>query len=143
LAELVAEASPRRFAYEQVKRASFALDAIAVLVFVAIGRSVHRHGLDAGGIASTLWPFAVGLGCGWLVVLAARQNPTRLGPGAEIAVLTVALGMVLRVISGQGTALAFILVALGFLGAAMMLWRIVIPSGRRGLARPELPRSAT
>ena len=117
-----------------MKRVGFGLDGIAVLVFVAIGRSAHRHGLGLGGIASTLWPFAVGLGCGWLVVLATRQNPTRLAPGAEIAVLTVALGMMLRVISGQGTALAFILVALGFLGAAMILWRFVIRSGRRGLA---------
>jgi Protein of unknown function (DUF3054) len=124
-----------------VKRVGFGLDGVAVFVFVAIGRSVHRHGLGVGGIASTLWPFAVGLGCGWLVVLASRQNPTRLRPGGEIAVVTVALGMVLRVISGQGTAAAFIFVALGFLGAAMMVWRVVAASARRRSTGRELPRS--
>jgi hypothetical protein len=120
-----------------VKRIGFGLDGVAVFVFVAIGRSVHRHGLDVGGIASTLWPFAVGLGCGWLVVLASRQNPTRPRQGAEIAVVTVAIGMVLRVISSQGTALAFILVALGFLGAAMLLWRVVGVVASRGFADRE------
>jgi hypothetical protein len=120
-----------------VKRIGFGLDGVAVFVFVAIGRSVHRHGLDVGGIASTLWPFAVGLAFGWLVVLASRQNPTRPRQGAEIAAVTVALGMVLRVISSQGTALAFIFVAAGFLGAAMVLWRIIAIVARRGFAARE------
>jgi hypothetical protein len=114
-----------------VKRVGFGLDGIVVLVFVAIGRSVHRHGLDVAGIASTLWPFALGLGCGWLAVLATRQDPTGLREGAEITVVTVALGMVLRVLSGQGTVVAFVLVALGFLGAAMMLWRVVADAAGR------------
>jgi Protein of unknown function (DUF3054) len=114
-----------------VKRIGFGLDGVSVFVFVAIGRSVHRHGLDVGGIASTLWPFALGLGCGWLVVLATRQNPTRPFQGGQIAVVTVTVGMVLRVISSQGTALAFVLVALGFLGAAMVLWRVVAAVARR------------
>ncbi len=114
-----------------MKRVGFGLDGVSVLVFVAIGRSVHRHGLDIGGIASTLWPFAVGLGCGWLVLLAARQNPSHLRQGGAIAVVTVAIGMALRVIAGQGTALAFIFVALGFLGAAMTLWRIAARAARQ------------
>jgi hypothetical protein len=126
-----------------VKRLGFGLDGFAVLVFVAIGRSVHRHGLSVGGIASTLWPFAVGIACGWLVVLATRQHPAGLREGGGIAVVTVALGMVLRVISGQGSALAFVFVALGFLGAAMELWRIVARAVRRGLAGRSLPRSTT
>jgi ABC-type Na+ efflux pump permease subunit len=33
--------------------------------------------------------------------------------------------MTLRVVSGQGTAFAFVLVALGFLGLAMLGWRLV------------------
>ena len=126
-----------------MKRVGFCLDGVVVLVFVAIGRSAHRHGLGVGGIASTLWPFAVGLGCGWLVVLASKQDPTRLRPGAEIAVLTVALGMALRVISGQGTAVAFVFVALGFLGAAMTLWRFVTRAARSSLPGAGKPRSAT
>ena len=37
----------------------------------------------------------------------------------------VAAGMVLRVIAGQGTAIAFIVVALIFLGLFMLGWRLV------------------
>jgi FtsH-binding integral membrane protein len=36
---------------------------------------------------------------------------------------TVALGMVLRVVAGQGTAVAFIVVALVFLGLFLLGWR--------------------
>ena len=36
----------------------------------------------------------------------------------------VAVGMVLRVIAGQGTAIAFIVVALVFLGLFMLGWRL-------------------
>lgn len=39
--------------------------------------------------------------------------------------------MILRVVSGQGTALTFILVALGFLGALMLVWRLVLSKLRR------------
>jgi hypothetical protein len=45
--------------------------------------------------------------------------------------------MVLRVISSQGTALAFIFVALGFLGTAMLLWRVIAVIARRGFAGHE------
>jgi hypothetical protein len=41
-------------------------------------------------------------------------------------IATVGIGMVLRVISGQGTAVAFVFVALGFLGAAMLGWRSLV-----------------
>jgi hypothetical protein len=44
---------------------------------------------------------------------------------------TVALAMALRVISGQGTAVAFVFVALGFLGVAMLGWRLLIAGVRR------------
>jgi hypothetical protein len=139
LADLVAQTAqhaahhtPRN---KTVRRVGFGLDAVAILVFVVIGRSAHQHGLGVGGSASTLWPFAVGLGCAWLVELTSRRDPSRLRGGVEITVVTVALGMMLRVVSGQGTALAFILVALGFLGATMALWRVVARVARRGLSQ--------
>jgi hypothetical protein len=38
---------------------------------------------------------------------------------------TVAVGMILRVLAGQGTAFAFILVALAFLGLFQLGWRLL------------------
>lgn len=96
------------------------IDTLVVVIFVAIGRSAHHHGDSLSGMISTTWPFAVGLAFGWLIVLVRRQNGLSLGAGLEVWLATVVVGMTLRVIVGQGTAFAFIVVALLFLGASML-----------------------
>jgi hypothetical protein len=107
-----------------------AIDVCCVLVFVIIGRASHTKGETLAGIASTAWPFLAGLAGGWLVTagLAGRawRQPSRLWPAGVGAWLgTVVLGMVFRVVSGQGTAPAFIGVALAFLGLFMLGWRLL------------------
>jgi hypothetical protein len=98
-------------------------------LFVVIGRSSHHHAETLGGFVSTAWPFMVGLATGWLVV--GPRRPASIRSGAVVCVLTVAVGMILRVVAGQGTAVAFIIVALGFLGASMVAGRWVLWSVRR------------
>lgn len=44
--------------------------------------------------------------------------------------VTVAVGMVVRVLAGQGTALAFVVVALAFLGALMAGGRVALRAFR-------------
>ncbi|HEY6495736.1 MAG TPA: DUF3054 domain-containing protein [Trebonia sp.] len=101
------------------------LDVCCVLAFVIIGRASHAVGESIAGTASTSWPFLCGLGAGW-VVSRAWHHPLSLRPAGLAAWLcTVALGMILRVVSGQGTAFAFILVALAFLGLFMLGWRLL------------------
>jgi len=114
-----------------VCKAGFVLDAIAVLVFVVIGRAVHTGGVTASGLASTIWPFAAGVVCGWIVTAWLRRSSSALVGGILVWIATVGIGMALRVASGQGTDLAFILVALGFLGATMLGWRVVLGAIRR------------
>jgi hypothetical protein len=109
------------------------LDVCCVLVFVIIGRASHTKGEAVGGIASTAWPFLAGLAAGWLAARAWRR-PLALRPtGIVVWLCTVALGMVLRVVSGQGTTLAFIGVALAFFGLFLLGWRLlarlVVPLG--------------
>ena len=102
-----------------------ALDVVCILVFVAIGRSSHHDGVTVGGMVSTAWPFLVGAACGWAAIRAWR-HPLQIAPvGVVIWVTCVAVGMVLRVIAGQGTAVAFVIVALAFLGLAFLGWRAV------------------
>lgn len=101
-----------------------AIDVVAVVIFVVIGRASHDHGESPTGIASTLWPFACGLVVGWLLVRLARRPPASIWSGVVVCVATVAVGMVLRVVAGQGTAAAFIVVATAFLGAAMVGGRL-------------------
>lgn len=99
-------------------------DVLAVEVFVLIGRSVHTDGITLGGMASTSWPFLAATAVGW-VLCAAWRRPTQLVPtGVVVWATCVILGMALRVVSGQGTAVAFIAVAFAFLGAAMFGWRL-------------------
>jgi hypothetical protein len=111
-------------------RLAVAIDVCCVLVFVIIGRASHTTGESLAGIASTAWPFLAGLAGGWLVTagLAGRawRQPSRLWPAGVGAWLgTVILGMVFRVVSGQGTAPAFIAVALAFLGLFLLGWRLL------------------
>jgi hypothetical protein len=108
-------------------------DCCCVLAFVIIGRASHAKGESLAGIASTAWPFLAGLACGWLAARGWRR-PVGLAPAGVGAWLgSVAVGLVLRVVSGQGTAVAFVLVALAFLGLFLLGWRLVA-----GLVRPRL-----
>ena len=106
-------------------RVAVVLDVCCVLVFVAIGRASHTKGESLAGIASTSWPFLCGLAAGWAASRAWRR-PLALRPaGLAVWLCTVALGMILRVVSGQGTAVAFIIVALVFLGLFLLGWRLL------------------
>jgi hypothetical protein len=106
-------------------RVAVTLDLVAVLLFVGIGRAVHTHGLSIGGVASTAWPFVIGLAAGWVVLTLMHRTPASLGSGALVCGATVAVGMALRIVAGQGTAVAFVVVALCFLGAFMGGWRLL------------------
>jgi len=108
-----------------MRRIAVIVDFAFVLLFIVIGRSTHHHGLSLGGVVSTTWPFAVGLAVGWLVLVVTRRSGVSLSSGAAVVAVTVAVGMILRVIAGQGTAAAFILVALAFLGLMLLGWRIL------------------
>ncbi|MCX7521726.1 DUF3054 domain-containing protein [Microbacterium sp. STN6] len=100
------------------------IDLVAVLVFVLIGRASHGEQLDAGGILTTFWPFAVGLAIGWAAAQAWR-HPLRLPlPGVPIWLITLVGGMMFRVLSGQGTALPFVIVATIALAILLIGWRV-------------------
>jgi hypothetical protein len=113
------------------------IDACCVLAFVIIGRASHTQGETLGGIASTAWPFLAGLAIGWLgagcaasIWRPAERSPGKqrfpVGEGVIVWLATVAVGMALRVVAGQGTAVAFIAVALAFLGLFLLGWRLLV-----------------
>ena len=120
-------------------RLAVLLDCCCVLLFVIIGRASHARGESLAGIASTAWPFLAGLAVGWVATRAWRQ-PLALAPAGVGAWLGAAgLGMVLRVVSGQGTAFAFVLVALAFLGLFLLGWRVAARLGGGVLRRRQRP----
>jgi len=104
-------------------RVAQALDVILVLVFVVVGRVSHGEELSLLGILVTLWPFLVGLVIGHLLMRAWRAPFRVVWTGIGIWIATVAVGMLLRLASGQGIALSFVLVATVVLGIFLLGWR--------------------
>nr|WP_208388357.1 DUF3054 domain-containing protein [Microbacterium halimionae] len=91
-----------------------ALDVVLVVLFALIGRASHDEGVfgaNGWGLATTAWPFLVGLAVGWLITVAWRRPTAPVRTGLGLWMTTVVVGMLLRAVSGQGTALAFIVVA--------------------------------
>ena len=105
---------------------ALALDVLAVLVFVAIGRRSHDEGSAISEFATTAAPFAIALGAGWLLAQAWR-SPLKITTGAVIWVTTVVLGMLgRRFVFDRGTAVSFMIVATVFLGLCLVGWRAVV-----------------
>lgn len=97
-------------------------DVLLVVVFCAIGRASHDES-PLGELLVTAWPFLVALAAGWGISLAWRRPCAVLRTGVPVWIVTVAGGMLLRVLVGQGTAPAFIVVASLALGVLLVGWR--------------------
>lgn len=94
-----------------------------LLLFVVIGRASHGEGL--WGVLVTWWPFLAGLVVAWLV-LTARRTPLRIvWTGVGVWLITVAVAMLLRVVSGQGVQLSFVIVTFLVLGVFLLGWRAI------------------
>ncbi len=111
------------------------VDVVLVIVFCAIGRRSHDEANALTGLLTTAWPFLGGLALGWIANEALYRNkslPASVVPaGIVIWLCTLVGGMLLRVVSGQGTALSFILVAATVLGVFLLGWRAVYSAVER------------
>lgn len=115
--------------------AALAVDAAAVTGFALIGRTSHRED-PILGLWTTAWPFLLALAVGWALTRAWRAPTTPVRTGIPVAAVTVAGGMLLRALTGQGTALPFIVVAALVVLAVLVGWRVVATALiRRGAAR--------
>ncbi|MBN9210854.1 MAG: hypothetical protein BGO45_03905 [Microbacterium sp. 71-36] len=117
------------------------VDVVLVVVFAAIGRATHDGdvlGPAGAGLATTAWPFLVGLLLGWAVSLGWRRPLAPLRTGLPVWGVTLVAGMLLRAVSGQGVAVAFVIVAGVTLLVFLVGWRAIA-----GLAaRVRVSRSA-
>lgn len=96
-----------------------AADLLCVLGFVAVGLQAHHEGDSLLQVAA---PFLAALAVGW-VVAAPLRAPQSLRAGFYIWLVTLVGGMLLRRVLGEGTALAFVIVATLVLAASMLGWR--------------------
>lgn len=107
---------------------AFIGDLLVVLAFATIGRASHAEGIvgDGGlGLLTTAGPFVIGLVTAWLVSLAWRRPTAPLRTGVPVWLVTVAVTMLARAVTGQGTALSFVIVTAVTLGAFLVGWRAV------------------
>ncbi len=101
------------------------LDLLLVLVFAALGRRSHEHGVTLAGVAETAWPFIAGAATGWLLAGVIRLEPMSAPFGAVVVAGAVIVGMLLRQVTGAGTAWSFVLVATLVLSALLIGWRLI------------------
>jgi Protein of unknown function (DUF3054) len=101
-------------------------DAVAIVVFAAIGRANHHESTRVHGIWHTAWPFLLGAALGLAATAYSRITPTAVRAGVRVWVWTLVIGMVVRAATGAGTALAFVIVAAIVLGALLVGWRAAL-----------------
>jgi len=103
-----------------------AIDAVLVVVFVALGRSSHHEGSAIAGTLGVAAPFLLALAGGWLLGRV-WQRPRSVRMGVVLWITTVSGGMVLRRLAWhRGTAFAFVIVATIVLGAFLVGWRVAV-----------------
>ncbi len=116
------------------------VDILLILAFAAAGRSSHEEAASITGLLTTAWPFLTGLAAGWLITSGLYRDkfdPRLVVPtGVVVWASSLALGMLIRVLVGQGTAFSFILVAASFLALFLIGWRALYQTlrSRRPLA---------
>jgi hypothetical protein len=114
------------------------VDLAFVVLFATIGRISHAEGVTLTGVLGVAWPFVVALLVGWAVARRRTGWPTRMPGSSTVWLVTVVLGLSLRVATGGGFAWSFGLVTLLSLGLFLVGWRCaaeVIRFGVEGLSR--------
>jgi hypothetical protein len=101
-------------------------DAVAIVVFVALGRQTHDEGGNAVlGALEVAAPFLIAAALGWLVARA-WHTPFEPVTGTIIWVCTVVVGMLLRrFVFDRGTATPFVIVASVATLVLLIGWRLV------------------
>jgi FlaA1/EpsC-like NDP-sugar epimerase len=113
------------------------IDVVLIVVFALIGRSSHGEANAPLALWTTAYPFLAGWAIAY-VTSGAWARPLRFWPTGVVAwILTVFVGMAIRVATGQGVVdgnplpISFLIVATIVLGVFLLGWRAVA----RGVVR--------
>jgi Protein of unknown function (DUF3054) len=117
---------------------AIAVDVICILVFAIVGRSSHQEAPDLLGVAHTAWPFLAGSLFGTLIGRTWRR-PYALTSGVAVWLGTVIGGMTLRMLTGAGVQLSFVVVASIVLGLLILGWRAGLRLIQRARAKTAEP----
>ena len=112
----------------QAARGAAALDAGAIVVFAAVGRANHDEGIlgrGGSGLANTVWPFLAGAAVGWVIAKGWTKPCAWRPTGVIVWASTLVGGMLLRLASGQGVRVSFVIVAAVVLAVFLIGWRVI------------------
>jgi len=119
------------------------IDVMLIVVFALIGRSSHGEANAPLALWTTAYPFLAGWAIAY-VTSGAWARPLRFWPTGVVAwILTVFVGMAIRVATGQGVVdgnplpISFLIVATIVLGVFLLGWRAVA----RGVIRLRTRRT--
>lgn len=101
------------------------VDLVLVVLFTIIGHYTHSHNFEVQGLVTTAWPFLVGLGVAWLLSAVWDRPIAPLATGTAVWAITVLLGLVIRALTGEGTAGPFIVVAASLNLITLVGWRLI------------------
>ncbi len=101
---------------------ALAADAVAVIVFAAVGRVSHAESESLLGLAATVAPFAVGLVAAWATPVV-RRRPAGLRAGAVVLAGTVVIGLLLRAAFTGRLPVSFAIVTVVVLAVLLLGWR--------------------
>ena len=99
-----------------------AADAVAVVVFAAVGRLSHGEPDDLLGLVGTAAPFAIGLVVAWATPVV-RRDPAAWRAGVVAVVCTAGIGLLLRAGFTGRLPLSFAVVATLSLAVLLLGWR--------------------
>ncbi|MFZ3417506.1 DUF3054 domain-containing protein [Arthrobacter sp. 3Tela_A] len=117
-----------------------AADVVLIIVFAALGRDTHAHGVDPAGVLITASPFIAAALAAW-ALLRLWRRPAALWPhGVILWLVTAGGGLAVRALAGGGTAVSFQLVTFGVLGAFLLLPRLAASLVTRRHTRPDSTR---
>ena len=116
---------------------AIAADAVAVIVFAAVGRVSHAESDSLVGLAGTVAPFAVGMVAAWATPVV-RARPASLRAGAVVLAGTAVIGLLIRAAFTGRLPLSFAIVTVIVLAVLLLGWRgISLLVARR--ARTHVP----
>jgi hypothetical protein len=99
-----------------------AADAVAVVVFAAVGRLSHGESDDLLGLVATVAPFGVGLVAAWATPVV-RHEPASWRAGAVALVCVAGIGLLLRAGFLGRLPLSFAVIATISLAVLLLGWR--------------------
>lgn len=112
------------------------IDLTLVIIFAVIGRMSHGETLDTDGIIRTGSPFFAATLITVILMTLRRVRLESLRSGFLVWGLTLGLGMIFRVLIGDGTQPAFVVVAGLFLALFLIGWRALWWLYRRRSGKP-------